>query len=103
MNAFSISSWAGTKQYLSVKYVVLSALSLVVSVFLFIAYSVLETAYLSNWARGLAKIISAKDTASGANADRFIKRYERISGIFTIAWPPVFYASVLTGFGGSSS
>jgi hypothetical protein len=89
--------WSGTKQYLPGKYAVLSALSLTISVFLFIAYQVLETACISHLYAGSAKITNPNDAP---NAERFVKRSQRINRTLATAWPPVFYACVVTGFCG---
>jgi len=95
-----VAVWSGTKQYLPAKYAVLSALLLLVSVFLFIAYLVLEIAVFSHWNASVARLWNADEQIRAAKAEGLTKRFQRISWSMAIVWPPIFYLCVGTGFGG---
>jgi hypothetical protein len=92
--------WAGTKQYLPPKYVVLSALSLVVSSFLFIAFHVLEAACFSVLSVRSSKVTAADAQSLKAKAESFFKSSRRVSSFIGIVWMPIFAVSLLTGIGG---
>jgi|ERR1700694_1637770 len=92
--------WSGTKQYLSPKYVVLSALFLMISALLFIAYQVVEAACVSHLYVGLVKVTNADEKAWAEAARNYDKRSRRIGRILAGVWPPTFYVSAVTGFAG---
>jgi len=92
--------WAGTKQYLPPKYVVLSALSLVISSFLFIAFHVLEAGSTSYLSVSFAKVTSADDQARAAKAESFFESSKRIGRFMARVWLPIFALSLLTGVAG---
>jgi hypothetical protein len=92
--------WAGTKQYLPPKYVVLSALSLVISSFLFIAFHVLEAACLSWLSVRIANASGADAQSQVAKAELFFNSSRRVGRFTTRVWLPFFVASLLAGVGG---
>jgi hypothetical protein len=92
--------WSTSKQYLSAKHVVLSGLFLMISAFLFIAFQVLEAACVSHLNSGLARFTGADETTRAAKAELFDKTQRRTSRILAVAWPPIFYLCVATGFAG---
>jgi hypothetical protein len=92
--------WAGTKQYLAPKYVVLSALSLVVSSFFFIAYHVLEAACLSVLNLRSSRVKAADAQSLKTKTESFFKSSGRVNYFMAVVWLPIYAVSLLTGVGG---
>ena len=94
------AAWAGAKQYLSPKHVVLSGLLLMVSAFLFIAFQVLEAAFASHLYLGWARLTNADEKTRPARIEQLEKAQRRVNLGTARLWPPIFYSCVVTGFAG---
>jgi hypothetical protein len=90
--------WAGTKQYLPPRQAVFSALLMTVSLVLFIAFEVLQTAILSYIAIAFSRSAAANDPI--ASLEHFRRDSYRLSKASARAWFAVFPVSVISGFAG---
>lgn len=91
--------WAGTRQFLLPRQVVFSALLMMVSLILFIAYEVIHTAILSYLAIAFSRSVAANETATAV--ERFRKNSNRLSRALARVWLAVFPIAMITGFAGA--
>ena len=94
--------WSGTKQYLSARLVVLSALLMVISVIVFIAFQILEAGTLSYFAARMTKVRPSGGEMSTADVERFLHSRDRCVRALVNLWYPVFVGCVLSGLGGAT-
>jgi hypothetical protein len=91
--------WSGTKQQLSARSLVLSALLMTASAFLFIVFEVIEAGLVSHLSLRLARATSSIGTVNPTEAQRFVQSYDQTRRVLATAWYPVFLASAIAGMG----
>ena len=94
--------WSGTRHYLPVRSVIRSAMLIGISLFLYIAYEVLQAGWFSYLAIKFAKAAaSANSAVQVATAlEQSSKAMNRGNRVIAILWAIAYIGALLSGFGG---
>ncbi|SRR5712692_6331974 len=92
--------WSGTKQYLTSKQIVTSALLVTISLVLFVLFEILNAATLSHLAIKFSKSVTAPVNEFPASLERFQRSNARIVKALAITWYPTFFCSLISGLAG---
>jgi len=92
--------WSGTKQYLTPKQLVWSALLVTVSLMLFVLFEVFNAAILSHMAIRFAKSTNVPVADLPASLLDFQRSSARLTKALAVAWYPTFFLSLSSGLVG---
>jgi len=94
--------WAGTKQHLSARQAIVSALLMLVSLLLYILFEIAQTMIMSYLAIELTRAISVPTSNAALSIQRYKDQSIKLTLPLLSVWKIVFPLTLVTGLGGAS-